>query len=241
MSTLLLVRHGQARAFEADSDRLTPRGEEQAAKVGEFLAQALESVEVVFSGTLKRQRGTAEFVKRVFEAAGKPFPGLEVDPGWNEYDVDGILGKLMPELSQRSPRFAALTEEFREKAAEPDRNRYFQRMFEVLMDAWGNGEVVHDGVESFASFRERVVGALRRVTLPSPTRRGNQRVVVFTSGGPIGTCVQEILGAPAEAALRLNFRVKNASITEMTFGSNRISLDSFNGVEHLAPALRTFR
>jgi broad specificity phosphatase PhoE len=239
MSTLLLVRHGQARAFEADSDRLTSRGEEQAARVGEFLAQALESVDVVCSGTLTRQRGTAEFVKRAFEAAGKPLPPLDVDPGWNEYDADGILGQLMPELSQRSPRFAALTVEFREKAAEPDRNRYFQRMFEVLMDAWANGEVAHDAVESFAAFRERVVGALRRVTAPS--RGGNQRVVVFTSGGPIGTCVQEILGAPAEAALRLNFRVKNASITEMTFGSNRISLDSFNGVEHLAPALRTFR
>jgi broad specificity phosphatase PhoE len=107
------------------------------------------------------------------------------------------------------------------------------------MDAWANGEVVDDGVESFAAFRERVVGALRRVT--SPSRGGSQRVVVFTSGGPIGTCVQEILGAPAEAALRLNFRVKNASITEMTFGTNRISLDSFNGVEHLAAELRTFR
>lgn len=237
MSTLLLVRHGQARAFEADSDRLTPRGEEQAAKVGEFLVQALESVEVACSGTLTRQRGTAEFVKRAFEAAGKPFPALEVDPGWNEYDADGILGQLMPELAQKNPSFAALTAEFRENAAGPDRNRYFQRMFEVLMDAWASGEATQAEVESFASFRERVVAALRRVT----SRGGNQRVVVFTSGGVIGTCVQEVLNAPAGAALRLNSRVKNASITEMTFGSNRISLDSFNVVEHLAPGLRTFR
>lgn len=237
MSTLLLVRHGQARAFEADSDRLTPRGEEQAAKVGEFLARALPSVEAAFSGTLTRQRGTAEFVKKAFEAAGKPFPDVQADAGWNEYDADGILGRLMPELARRDPRFLALTEEFKENAAGPDRNRYFQRMFEVLMDAWANGAVVDDHVEAFEAFRGRVVGALRGVT----SRGGSQRVVVFTSGGPIGTCVQEILGAPAEAALRLNFRVKNASITEMTFGSNRISLDAFNGVEHLDAALRTFR
>jgi len=240
MSTLLLVRHGQARAFEADSDRLTPRGEEQAARVGEFLVQALESVDVACSGTLTRQRATADFVKRAFEAANKPFPALEVDAGWNEYDADGILGQLMPELAQRNPRFAALTEEFRENAGGPDRNRYFQRMFEVLMDAWANGEVTRDSVEGFAAFRERVVAALRRAT----SRGGNQRVVVFTSGGVIGTCVQDVLGAPETgpgAALRLNSRVKNASITEMTFGSNRISLDSFNVVEHLAPALRTFR
>jgi broad specificity phosphatase PhoE len=237
MSTLLLVRHGQARAFEADSDRLTPRGEEQAAHVGAFLARVLPGVEVACSGTLTRQRETARFVKHAFDAAGKPFPDVEEDAGWNEYDAEGILSQLMPELVRRDARFAALAEEFREKAAEPDRNRYFQRMFEVLMDAWANGQVTHERVEPFSAFRARVVAALGRAT----ARGGNQRVVVFTSGGPIGTCVQEVLGAPAEAALRLNFRVKNASISEMTFGTNRISLDSFNGVEHLDAALRTFR
>jgi broad specificity phosphatase PhoE len=237
MSTLLLVRHGQARAFEADSDRLTPRGEEQAAKVGSFLAATLPAVDAVFAGSLLRQRGTAEAARTAFEAAQKPFPEIQVDPDWNEYDSGGILGQLMPELGQKDPGFAALMAEFREKAADPDRNRYFQRMFEVLMEAWANGTVTSDGVESFAAFRSRVAGALERVT----ARGGNQRILVFTSGGVIGACVAQVLSAPPDSALRLNYRVKNASITEMTFGTNRISLDSFNGVEHLDPALRTFR
>ncbi len=165
MSSLLLVRHGQARAFEADSDRLTPCGEEQAARVGAFLARTLPSVEVACSGTLTRQRGTAAFVKRAFEAAGKPFPELEVDPAWNEYDADGILGRLLPELVQRDPGFAALTVEFREKAADPDRNRYFQRMFEVLMDAWASGAVAHGDVEGAENVRRSVADWLKSMKL----------------------------------------------------------------------------
>jgi broad specificity phosphatase PhoE len=237
MSTLLLVRHGQARAFEANSDRLTSRGEEQAARVGTFLAATLPAVDVVYSGSLERQRRTAEFVQQAFAAANKPFPDIEIDAAWNEYDADGIMGHLLPELAGQDAQFRGLVEEFREKAADSERNRYFQRMFEVLMDAWAEEKVTRDGVESFAAFHGRVVAALRRVT----SRSGSQKVLVFTSGGPIGTAVQTTVLAPPAAALRLNFRVKNASLTELTFGANRISLDSFNGVEHLEPAQRTFR
>jgi broad specificity phosphatase PhoE len=105
------------------------------------------------------------------------------------------------------------------------------------MDRWRDGAIEAEGVETFAAFHARVQGALGRIL----SRGGNRRVAVFTSGGPIGVCVQEVLAAPAASALRLNFRVKNGSFTEMVFSEGRVSLDRFNGVEHFDAELRTFR
>jgi hypothetical protein len=53
--------------------------------------------------------------------------------------------------------------------------------------------------------------------------------------------VQQSLSAPEKSFLAVNWRVKNASITEFTFSRDRLSLDGFNNVEHLDEALRTYR
>jgi broad specificity phosphatase PhoE len=188
-------------------------------------------------GTLVRQRHTAQIVGEAFERAGRTFPSLQSNPAWNEYDSGGILGALLPELARRDAAFDALVADFHAAAARADRNRYFQRMFEVLMEAWQTGAVTNEDVEPFALFHERVRGALREILC----RGGSRRVAVFTSGGPIGVCVQEVLAAPSRTALRLNFRVKNASLTEMVFSEGRASLEHFNVVEHLDPSDRTFR
>ena len=49
------------------------------------------------------------------------------------------------------------------------------------------------------------------------------------------------LDAPDATALNLNWRVKNGSVTRLTFGGGRVSLDSFNEVHHLPPELRSWR
>jgi broad specificity phosphatase PhoE len=237
MSTLLLIRHGQARAFDAESDRLSDVGAAQARRLGEHLVAAGVSFDEVCFGTLERQRRTAELVGEAFRAAGRPWPEPSVDAGWNEYDASGVLGTLLPALAAREPAFARLVEEFQAAMARPDRNRYFQRMFEVLMDHWERGDVASDGVEPFAAFHARVSAAFTAVT----SRGGSRRVAVFTSGGPIGVCVQEVLESPRRTALRLNWRVKNASLTEMIFSEGRVALEYFNVVEYLDREMRTFR
>jgi broad specificity phosphatase PhoE len=237
MSTLLLVRHGQARAFEADSDRLSDRGGEQAVRLGQHLVAIGAEFDEVHVGTLVRQRRTAEIVGEAFTSAAKPWPTAQVNAAWNEYDAGGVVGTLLPELAARDAGFARLVGEFQAAAGRPDRNGHFQRMFEVLMDQWEQGTISHDAVEPFSEFHARVRGAFAEIL----SRGGRRRVAVFTSGGPIGVCTQEVLEAPRKTALRLNWRVKNASLTEMIFSEGRASLEYFNGVEYLAPALRTFR
>src|SRR4029077_1727718 len=55
MRQLILIRHGQAAAFTADSDRLTELGRRQAEKVGEhFLSRGLK-LDEGHTGTLHRE------------------------------------------------------------------------------------------------------------------------------------------------------------------------------------------
>ena len=58
MSSILLVRHGQASWGAADYDVLSTLGEEQAVVVGEALAGL--SPDVIVHGAMSRQRRTAE-------------------------------------------------------------------------------------------------------------------------------------------------------------------------------------
>ena len=237
MGRLLLIRHGQAAAFSDDSDRLTELGERQARVIGEaFVAERLE-VDVVIRGSLRRHVQTEAGVSAAYERAGLVWPKAHERPEWNEYDAGAIMSILGDALRKSDTEFARLAEEFQAAFEGPERNRYFQRMFEALMSRWVNGDLLADGVESFAIFHERVTRGLARVLA-----EGGRCVAVFTSGGPIGTCVQHSLKAPGTSAVELNWRVRNGSITEFVFGKGRLSLDSFNATSHFTdPKLVSFR
>ncbi|HKU43915.1 MAG TPA: histidine phosphatase family protein [Polyangiales bacterium] len=236
MGRLLLIRHGQAAAFSEDSDRLTELGERQARVLGEYLVAQRLPVDAVIRGSLRRHAQTEAGVAAAYQGAGHAWPAAVERPEWNEYDAGAILSVLGASLRERDAGFAQLAAEFQAAFEGPERNRYFQRMFETLMARWVSGDLLAEGVESFAIFHERVVRGLVQVL----EERGT--VAVFTSGGPIGVCVQHCLKAPGSSAVELNWRVKNGSITEFAFGKGRLSLDMFNGTSHFSdPKLLSFR
>jgi broad specificity phosphatase PhoE len=233
MSTLTLVRHGQATPFEKITDRLSETGVRQAQLLGDYWRRQGISFHQIVSGSLTRHRQTLDAIG--FKgASGVP----RFDPGGNEYHADEILAKLSPALEARDERYAKLAEANRQAVHGPERNRHFQRMLEVLMDGWLAGEVTAEGVEAFADFQSRVNAALKAV-MGGPSGRD---VVVITSGGPIGLCVQKALNAPVQAFLDVNWRMRNTSITEFTFSASRFTLDTMNGLPHLEDrALWTWR
>ncbi|MDH5672480.1 MAG: histidine phosphatase family protein [Myxococcales bacterium] len=238
MSELILVRHGQAAAFSENSDRLTELGQRQAEALGHYLVARGVEVDEVHSGTLERQRHTEALVGELYRKAGRSWPEAQRNAGWNEYDSGGVTRRLAPLLAARDPGFAALQADFQTHAGSRQQNRYFQRMFEALMAAWVEGSLTHPEVESFADFHARVRAARDRII----DAEGSRRVLVFSSGGPIGVCVQLALEAPLAAAIKTNWRVKNGSLTEFIFSRGRLSLDAFNRIPHLDdPALQSFR
>jgi broad specificity phosphatase PhoE len=237
MSQLVVVRHGQAAAFTPDSDRLTELGERQAAVLGEFFVHKKITFDEVIVGTLRRHVQTEAQVAAAFARAGMPWPAARSEGDWNEYDATAIM-QLGAALAERDPSFAKLTQDFQAAAERGDRNRYFQRMFEVLMARWVAGDLQAAGVESYAEFHARVSRGFDAVL----NAEGSRRVVVFSSGGPIGVTVQRTLRAPLPVALELNWRVRNTSLTEYVFGRGRLSLDVFNTTPHLSDdALQSFR
>jgi broad specificity phosphatase PhoE len=238
MSSLTLVRHGQATAFAEDTDQLSSLGELQARALGKYWADSGVAFDEVYSGSLTRQRRTAAIVGAIVSAAQRPWPHVRVDPDFNEYDGDGIVRVLVPALQQESPEFAKLVLAAREASHGPERNRHFQRMFEVVVARWVSGELSAPNVEPWVAFRDRVRRGFKKITAAA----GNTRVALFTSGGAIGVMVQSALHAPDMSAVQLNWRVRNCSLTEFVFSKNRLSLDSFNAIPHLVdPALHSFR
>ncbi|MEL6301157.1 MAG: histidine phosphatase family protein [Pseudomonadota bacterium] len=239
MSTLYVVRHGQARFLTEDYDRLSETGHEQARLVGEHFVRERIQPTHVWSGTLKRQRDTASGALAVLAAAGEPQPSRATAAGLDEYPADELMSFLLPVACQGDPQVEQDAQALQQ--ADDDRVRYrlIHRQLEAVMRLWIAGEhnVEEAGVPSWARWSGGVRDALRdAMNAPS-----GSTVVLFTSGGPIGVVVQTILAAPDLKAAELNWRVFNASITQVTFSNRRASLDSFNEIGHLPKTLRTHR
>jgi broad specificity phosphatase PhoE len=159
--------------------------------------------------------GTMQRHIRTAELAG--FSEVTAQAGFNEYDARGIL--------RANPDFVPAAD-----------NRQLQKQFETMMPLWIAGKLEARGVESWTAFRDRVRRGLRAII---ESEAPSQRVVVFTSGGPIGVAVQTVLQSPDPVAIDINWRIKNCSLTEFVFTRGRISLDSFNATPHLREV--TFR
>lgn len=216
MSLLTLVRHGQAQPFEEDSDRLTELGTRQVYALGAYWTGRRAMWTEAWSGTLERQLKTAEAVASCYRKAGFDFPIIRQSESFNEYSVP------IPQEALHRVRLVPADQ----------RNRVFQLAMEEAMSGWKK-------TPEFVAFHQRVTEGLKRLVDDKPSQ---SRIVVFTSGGPIGVAVQSVLCAPAQQAIEINWRLRNSSLTDFIFSAGRISLDCFNVTPHLiSDALQSFR
>jgi broad specificity phosphatase PhoE len=215
MPTLYLIRHGQASFGKANYDQLSQIGYQQAAALAGIVKI---KADYLYRGTMLRHQQTAE---GYVAAAGLNQP-LQVLPSLNEYDFQDILTRLPPPA-----RLSTL--------AAP---KAMQAYFEAAIDRWQAGQ--HDDYqESWAAFKARCLHAID--TMASGLNKG-EVALAFTSGGLIGTVAAHLLGLPDREAMRLNWRIANASISKIALGKERRQLISFN--EHHAfegGALLTYR
>lgn len=213
MGQILLVRHGQASFGSEDYDALSPLGFEQSRMLGEALSARGIDADVVVHGTMRRHRETAEACAAAAGWSAVP----TIDAGWDEFDFLSVLA-MHPH----------------EYGPEPTKAE-FQRLFEEATEAWMAG-VDRPYDETFAAFGERVRAALdRTVELASAGT-----VAVFTSGGPIGLAVSQILADPAHLAEqlpglwgRLNRMAVNSALTRLVSGSTGLNLLTYNDQSHL--------
>src|SRR5688500_9799996 len=96
MSTLYLVRHGQASFGTDNYDLLSPVGEQQVRALGRYFAEAGERIDHIYSGSLRRQTQTAEIIAAELGASA---PAISIEPAFDEYDSDVILQTFAKSLT----------------------------------------------------------------------------------------------------------------------------------------------
>ena len=220
MSVLLLVRHGQASWGEADYDRLSSVGEEQARVLGAALAARGVRPDLVVRGSMLRHRQTAD---GAVGAAGWDAQIAE-DADWDEFDHMSTLTGAV---------------EWSEIEGETYDERV--RRFEATIDRWSSGEHDHEYRESFPAFQQRVRGAFERTV---ERLEPKQTAVVFTSGGPVSWVAATLAEGGLPAWSRLSKVVVNSSVTKVLTGRRGTNLLTFNDHSHLeggAPGLLTYR
>ena len=214
--TILLARHAQASFGTSDYDVLSPHGVEQAAALAEDLVRRGVQIDEVVSGSLARQRDTAE---PVAAAAGC---GLTVDERWNEYDTDDVLThhSATPVRAERRPG----------DAAPAVSSRDFQDLLDAALPAWIAAADEGPALERWPAFSERIAAAL--VDLAAGLDSG-RTALVSTSGGVVAATCVALLGLPPAAFVAFNRVTVNTGVTKVVHGRRGTTLVSFNEHAHL--------
>jgi broad specificity phosphatase PhoE len=240
VSLLYLVRHGQASFFAENYDRLSPLGELQARRLGEFFAARGVGFDAAYSGPAERQKRTAEIIAAAMNELGCPCPAATVIAGLNEHAGDKLLSAPAARaFFEQHPELGPLEKSFRAARDPDDVQKSFQKLFEAAVRRWTDGELAVPGIEMWQEFHERARSAVASVT--SHEGRG-RTILAVSSVGPITVALQEALKTSIPISLDLGWRLRNASVTTFLYTPSRITLDGFNSVAHLAnPEEITYR
>jgi len=215
MGTLYLVRHGQASFGADDYDQLSPLGEKQAQRLGEYWRERAVVFDAVYHGTLRRHVQTLQGIARGL--GGLPAPP-QARPGLNEYDSATLLHAVHPAALPRA-----------------DTPELFRQHFRLLCDAlalWMHGRIAPRGMPDWRTFCADINQVLEEVR----QQHAGKNVLLVSSGGPITTAITQVLGTAPEVMIGLNMRLRNSAVTEFSISSKRLMLQTFNTLVHLDSA-----
>jgi len=204
MAELIAIRHAQASFGADDYDKLSDLGHKQSVLVGEYLRGLGWRPDRLVTGTLTRQLETLSSMG----VDGEP----ETHAGLNEYDFTDLLKARFPDGMPDDPV--------------ADRRAHFRLLRDTIFD-WQAGKLTQ-AAETWPQFAARIEAGRAFATRP-----GAKRVLMISSGGPIGQMVAASMGAPAAQMMHLNLQVKNTAITRFVFTQDAFSLHEFNTTPHL--------
>ncbi|MEA2213199.1 MAG: hypothetical protein QOF83_3147 [Solirubrobacteraceae bacterium] len=197
----------------------------QAIVVARELASRTMNVELVLSGSLRRQLETAEPTAALLEQE------IVIDARWNEYEMDDIL-------EHHSSSGARTHHDPQAEAISPSG---FQRLLEDALAGWIEAGQATLARESWPAFARRVTAALSELAAELPS---GSTALVFTSGGVIAALCSAALQYPDQSLIAYNRVALNTGITKLITGRRGLTLVSFNEhghLEHTTPPLLTYR
>jgi len=202
MGEIILVRHGQANSAAKDEesyDRLSELGHQQAVWLGDYLRDREGPFDKVIAGSLRRHRETA---------TGIGYQDMVIDPRLNEMDYFNLGHALQDVHGVPFPG----PEEFASHVTQ-------------VMEAWHRAEI--QGVETFASFEQRVTSVLQEAAQPGV------RVLCITSGGVIGMIMRHLLELDPRRMAHVLLPIMNTSMHRVHVIPQGPILAGFNAIPHL--------
>ncbi len=216
MTTIYLVRHGQA-SFGAESyDKLSPNGEQQAKLLGQYFDDILKESPYVVAGSMQRHQQTAKI------SLAECFPESEIVtiPAWNEFNHQQVFAQYEPRFNQPELLKADVAQHANPRA-------YLSKIFEGAIERWTGGDYHHEYEESWPEFKARVENGLQHLC-DELANTQPRYAVVFTSGGVISVAVGKLLGLSPEKTFALNWAIANTSLTTLRLVGNEAQLLSLN-------------
>ena len=204
MTVIYLVRHGQASFSADDYDKLSEKGVKQAALVSGFLKQKIHSKPIIITGTMLRHQQTAQSSLHAFDITDEDNSDYYQDKRWNEYDHQNILGMFNPQL--KTPQ--GVKQYLSDKVKPMEQ---FKSLYIVAMNKWTQSQNIEGYQESFDDFAKRPVSALAQIIDDHP----DDKVIVFTSGGPISIIASHLLGLPMKEFTKVNWSLVNGGVTKI--------------------------
>lgn len=220
MSSLILLRHGQAMFGGDDYDRLSELGERQARATGAFLAARGMRFDRVLVGPRRRHRQSAEAVLAAWPEPVK----IEIEPALDEF-ADG--GALLVSARQRHAASGGSWPKTRSEQL---------ALYLREIQYWSAGSPI-PGCRPAAEFYAVVGNWLRRLQ----TEHGpGQRLLAVTSAGTIAALICQVLELPPARIFDFIQAMHNAALSEIVFSGGRASVRSFNSAGHLPVELVSF-
>jgi broad specificity phosphatase PhoE len=238
LSIVYLIRHGQAGSRD-NYDVLSDLGGQQGSRLGEYFLGEGIRFDAVYSGSMTRQRLTAELVCATCLQGGAPVPDIATDPGWNEFSLAAVYRGISSRMIEENSEFASDFDEMQEALRQdPHITRGAAGRCDLaVMRAWVQNRYPDYDGESWVAFKSRVLSQISKLTAHAP----EEVVAVFTSATPISILTGAALSAPEEKVVGLAGAVSNSSITVLRAQEEDLRLFSFNATPHLPSSLRTFR
>ncbi|HEY2005726.1 MAG TPA: histidine phosphatase family protein, partial [Solirubrobacteraceae bacterium] len=208
-----------------DYDVLSDAGHMQSLLVAQDLANRERAVELIVSGSLRRQVQTAEPTASLLERE------VHIDARWNEYDMDDVLAHHSSTEVRTD----------QQPAGEPVSSAEFQDLLDEALAAWIEAGPATSARESWPMFAARVTTALSELAAELPS---GSTGLVFTSGGVVAALCSAALQFPDQSLLAFNRVSVNTGITKLVVGRRGVNLVSFNEHGHLErtnPPLISYR
>ncbi|NCV68399.1 MAG: histidine phosphatase family protein [Rhodobacteraceae bacterium] len=204
---IIFVRHGQAQFGQANYDKLSEVGHEQAVALGKAIFEQGITIDHWVSGDMVRH---AETLRGISQGMRTQVSHQIVTPDLNEYDFTGQLNARF--VGSKAP-----------VGLHTDRKTHFRALRETLA-LWQNDKILNPP-ESWAAFETRLKRAQQTILgLEGDT------ILVVSSGGAISKIVANALGVSHAKQVDLQLQIKNASMSTFIYSrrTGGFFLNAFN-------------